>query len=379
MTRSALDAGGNRAARAVRYAVVGLGYIAQGAVLPAFAHARKNSRLTALISDDPTKLRQLGAKYGIGNVFSYDQYDQALESGEFDAIYIALPNSMHAEYAVRAARAGIHVLCEKPMATTVAECRSMIAAARESGVKLMIAYRLHFDAANLEAIRIGQSGKLGEARFISSAFTMNVRAGDIRLSAKLGGGPLWDLGVYCINAARYLFRAEPIEARAIEVTGEDARFREVPESVCATLRFPDDRFSTFICSFNAADISTYRIVGTRGQLILDPAYDYSVGLKHHLKIGDKKSEKAFGKRDQFAPELIRFSDCVLGRGTISPTGEEGIADVRVMLAIEKAARTGRAVRIEPEAPPKRPSRSQRMHKPPVARRELVHATPPSKE
>src|SRR5439155_702013 len=148
---------------AVRYAVVGLGHIAQVAVLPAFAHAARNSRLTALVSDDPQKRRIMAKKYRVDQTYSYDQYDACLE--QVDAVYIALPNSMHAEYTIRAARAGVHVLCEKPMAVTVDECRRMIKACRDHRVKLMIAYRLHFEQINLRAVDLVRRGRIGEPKF----------------------------------------------------------------------------------------------------------------------------------------------------------------------------------------------------------------------
>src|SRR3954471_7628084 len=148
----------------VRYAVVGLGYFAQAAVLPAFAHASDNSELVALVSGDVEKREQLGRKYGVPATYSYEAFDDCLKNPEVDAIYIALPNSMHAEYATRAARAGIHVLCEKPMALNERECGKMIREAARAGIKLMVGYRLHFEKANLEAIRQIQAGAIGQVR-----------------------------------------------------------------------------------------------------------------------------------------------------------------------------------------------------------------------
>src|SRR5215510_3249857 len=159
----------------VKYAVVGLGHIAQVAVLPAFAHARRNSRLAALVSNDSAKLKSLSKKYRAGAIFSYDDYDACLE--QVDAVYIALPNSMHAEYAIRAANAGVHVLCEKPMAVTTEECEQMIDACRLNGVKLMIAYRLHFEQVNLEGVDLVRRGRIGQPRFFNSSFSMTVRDG----------------------------------------------------------------------------------------------------------------------------------------------------------------------------------------------------------
>ena len=164
--------GSKRGRRKIGYAVAGLGHIAQTAVLPAFAHA-KNSRLVALLSDDEEKREKLSRKYRC-DAYSYDQYDECLRRDDVDAVYIALPNTLHAEYTVRAAQAGAHVLCEKPMATSEADCRRMITACDDAGVRLMIAYRLHFEPANLEAVKLITSGRLGEARFFGSDFSYQV-------------------------------------------------------------------------------------------------------------------------------------------------------------------------------------------------------------
>jgi glucose-fructose oxidoreductase len=229
----------------IRYAVVGLGHIAQVAVLPAFGNARRNSRLAALVSGDPVKLDALGKKYGVDRLYTYEQYDECLKSGEVDAVYIALPNSLHCEYAVRAARAGLHVLCEKPLAVTEEECERMARAASEAGVKLMTAYRLHFERANLEAVEIVRSGRIGEPRLFNSTFGTPVVPGNIRVKRALGGGVLYDIGIYCINAARSLFRDEPVEVSAVTAGTLD----EVEESVSAVLRFPNERLATFTASF----------------------------------------------------------------------------------------------------------------------------------
>ena len=159
----------------IRYAVVGLGYIAQAAVLPAFVHARSNSQLVALVSDDDVKLKRLSKKYGVSHTYSYASYEECLQSGDVDAVYIALPNTLHREYTEKAAEAGIHVLCEKPMATSEDDCVAMISACDANRVKLMIAYRLHFEEANLSTIELLESGKLGEPRIFNSTFTQQVK------------------------------------------------------------------------------------------------------------------------------------------------------------------------------------------------------------
>jgi predicted dehydrogenase len=353
----------------VRYAIVGLGHIAQVAVLPAFAHARRNSRLAALVSDDRTKLAALSKKYGVERTFRYGDYDACL--AEVDAVYIALPNSMHAEYTIRAARAGVHVLCEKPMAVTVDECQRMIDACREHRVKLMIAYRLHFEEINLKVVDLVRSGRIGEPRFFNSSFAMTVRAGDIRTRKAMGGGTLYDIGVYCINAARYLFRAEPIEVVALSVTSGAAKLKEVDETTGALLRFDDGRVAAFVTSFNAADVASYRIVGTKGQVHVSPAYEYAEGLACEITIGGKTTRKQIGKRDQFAPELLYFSDCVRRNREPEPSGEEGLQDVRIVQALYESAEIGRPVALPPFARTKRPSGRQRITRPGVDKPDLV--------
>jgi predicted dehydrogenase len=359
----------------IRYAVVGLGYIAQSAVLPAFAHARKNSELVALVSDSRHKLRKLGEEYDVGLQFTYDEYDELCASGAIDAVYVALPNNMHREYTERAARHGVHVLCEKPMAVTAEECRAMIDAAQSNGIKLMIAYRLHFEPANLEAALIAQGKTLGDIRIFNSLFTMQVKAGDIRLKRALGGGTLYDIGIYCINAARTIFRAEPIEVFAMAASNREARFSEVDEMVAATLRYPGDRLATFTTSFGASDTSRYEFVGTKGHLALDPAYEIGSTLVHHETIDGRTRKRRFVKRDQFAPELEYFSECILTDREPEPSALEGLADVQIIQALLTATKTRRPTRlhIRSDAPP---TRSQALYKLPVRRQKLVGTTAP---
>lgn len=370
--------GNKKSSEVVRYAVVGLGYISQDAILPAFSHAKQNSQLCALVTEDPVKARRLSRKYDVPHCYSYEEYDRCLKRGEIDAVYIALPNSMHQAYAVAAANAGVHVLCEKPMAMDETECQSMISAAEENGVKLMIAYRLHFERANLNAIKAIRSGRIGKPRIFSSVFTQQVPAGNIRLNKDLGGGPLGDVGVYCINASRYLFQAEPEEVFAFEATSDDERFREVEESVTVVLRFPDACLATFTCSFGASGVSEFQIVGTKGNLRADPAYEYSEGLKLKVTVEGASRDSIFPKSDQFAPELIYFSDCVLNNREPEPSGKEGLADVRVIHAITESIRTKKPVRVKPTEVESRPSPEQEIHRPPVPKALMVHAQSPSR-
>jgi predicted dehydrogenase len=365
-----------RDAGKVRYAVIGLGYIAQNAVLPAFQAAR-NSELTALISDDPVKLRELARRYGVHHTFTYDEFDEALASGTFDALYIALPNHLHHRVAVAAANAGKHVLVEKPMAMSEAECEDMIEAARDNDVRLMVAYRLHFEKANLQAIETVKSGTIGEPRTFSSLFAMQVKAGDIRLRDETGGGTLWDIGIYCINAARYLFQDEPVEVLAGSVNSGQARFAEVDEMTSAILVFPDERIATFTTSFGAGDIATYTVLGTKGNLRVENAYEYAEPIRHVLTVEDRKTEKKFVKRDQFAPELIYFSNCVRERREPEPSGMEGLIDVAIIRALYRSAQTLRPVAYRGPVRQRRPSEEQQIFRPAADRRpELIHTRTP---
>ena len=365
--------------RKIKYAVVGLGHLAQVAVLPAFEHA-VNSELVALVSEDPKKQARLSQEYGVQRVYSYDQYEKCL-ADNVDAVYIVLPNHLHREFTVRAADAGVHVLCEKPMAVTVEDCRAMIDAMRKNKRKLMIAYRLHFEKGNLEAIATGRRRKLGHLRFFSSDFAQQVVNDNVRLTepVKRGGGPIYDMGVYCINAARYLFGAEPTEVLATSASADDSRFRKAEEMTTVIMRFPDERLATSTASFGAADISRYTLVGTKGTLTADPAYEYAEAINLEVKVGGKSRKRKFPKRDQFAAELSYFSECILKDKEPEPSGTEGMADVRIVEAIYESDRSGKIVRLARFTKKSRPSLAQEIHRPPHGKPETIDVKSPSGE
>ena len=360
----------------IRYAVVGLGHIAQVAVLPGFKNA-KNSLLTGLVSSSAEKLRKLAKRYDVENTWSYDEYDDCLHSGQVDAVYIALPNDMHREFAIRAARAGIHILSEKPLAVTARDCQVMINEAEKNRVKLMTAYRLHNEETNLRAIEIVSSGKIGEPKYFNSCFSFEVTGPDnIRLKKKRGGGTLYDIGVYCLNAARYIFQAEPIEVFAASANSGKKLFREIDESTSVVLRFPDERLATFTTSFGAGDADYYEAVGTKGSLRVEPAFEYVGELAFKLKVGEKEEEKKFARRDQFGAEITYFSDCILKGREPEPNGVEGLIDVQIVEAMYKSAKSGRPVKL-PKFPRKpRPTLRQQIKLPPVKKPEVIKAESP---
>ncbi len=358
----------------VRYAVVGQGYIAQAAVLPAFQNARKNSRLVALVSGDAKKRRVLARRYGV-KAYSYDDYDALVGSGEVDAVYLAVPNAQHEDFTVRAARRGVHVLCEKPLAVDERDCRRMIQVCRQSGVRLMTAYRLHFEKATLEALRRVRSGEIGEPKLFVSSFTMPVEEGNYRLGGPdVGGGAFYDIGIYCINAARHLFGAEPTEVFATTVGGGAHR---AEDSGSAILRFPGGRLATFTVSFGSDKTSEYRVVGTTGSLRVEPGYAHAAGLELFLETVTGHRHLRYRQRDQFAPELVHFSDCIQRGKEPEPAGDEGLADVRVIRALYASAARGRPVKLAGRKPAHRPSRRQELTRPPLRKRKLVRAAPPA--
>jgi glucose-fructose oxidoreductase len=357
----------------VRYAVLGQGSISQAAILSAFALARRNSELAALVSDDEEKLRVLGRRYGVRSLHTYDQFDELLASGEVDAVYIALPNHLHLPFAVAAARAGIHVLCEKPLAATEEDCAEIVTEAERNRVKLMTAYRVHFERANLEAIQVAKSGRLGSLRSFSSLISMQVAEGNSRLQAEYGGGPLYDIGIDCINAARYLFRDEPVEVYATSVNSGDPRFREVEEMTAAVLRFPRERLATFTCSFGAAPESMYELVGTKGTLRLEHACTFEGRIRRRMTVGGRTSLRSYAARDAFAPELVYFSECIKKGRDPERSGWEGWADVRVVSALLRSASIGRPVFLEAFTKRRRPDLSQEISRRPVREPELVIA------
>lgn len=354
------------AKRKVRFAVIGLGYFAQRAILPAFRHARKTAELTAFVSSDPKKLRKLAKRYGVGHTVDYDALDELCRTDVIDAVYIATPNHTHRALVERVAPHGIHVLVEKPMAVTEEDCEAMIRACADNRCKLMVAYRLHFESANLSAIELVSKGKIGEPRFMTSTFSFQVASPNIRVNPReQGGGPLYDIGAYCINAARYIFRDEPTEVVALSARGDDERFANVDEQVSAILRFPGERLAQFTVGFGAESTGFYEIVGTKGTLRVDPAYEYRGSLGLELTVGDKQPKrKKFKAGDQIGPEIEYFSECILDGRDPEPSGLEGLADVRVIRALYRSIDERRPVALGALDKSERPGKQQERSAPP---------------
>jgi predicted dehydrogenase len=371
---------GMESERKIRYAIVGLGDIAQEDMMPGVDHTG-NSEITALITSDPVKANELGKKYGVEAVFSYEQFPEALTSGTFDAIYLATPNWRHAEFIVPALKAGIHVLTEKPLEVSTKKCKEILDTEAASGAKLMVAYRLHFEPATLDTIDNIRSGLLGEVHLFASTFSQLVDPDNHRVKNGELAGPVFDMGPYPVNAARYIFEGEPTEVvSAVGTKHPQSGFpQNFYDTVAVTLRFPENRLAQFNLSYFGNPSNSLIAVGTEGIVELDPAYTFGKGLQQIVTIGDKKEEHSFKNTDHFGGELKYFSDCILNDETPEPNGEEGFADVRVLEGIIAALESGQSETLAPFARSRRiDTERQKVSLGAVSTPELVHAGNPGR-
>lgn len=334
------------------WAIVGLGKFATQQLIPSFAEC-KSSKLVALVSGDRTKAEGIAQKYGVNpkNIYNYQNYDTIRDNPEVDIIYIVLPNGMHAEYTIRGAQAGKHIMCEKPMANTVEDCQAMIDACNKANRKLMIAYRAQYEPYNLAAIEIARQKKeLGQLKAIVADHGRNLdpsdKADQWRMDKKLaGGGSLMDIGIYSLQAARYITGEEPVEISAMMYsTPGDPRFKEVEENVNFVLRFPSGVLANCTSSYGYASVKRYQVFGEKGWLELDPATDY---YKHRLVVGREQTreEMKLQEKNQFALEIDHLSECVMQNKQPKTPGAEGLQDVKLMQLIYEAAQTGKTIKV----------------------------------
>ncbi len=335
------------ALKQIGYAVVGLGAIAEGSVLPAFAHSR-HARLVSLVSRNKRKALRLGQKF---NAVAYgcDQYEECLANPQVTAVYIATPPGEHAPYAIAAARAGKHVLCEKPLAATVQQSRLMVQAHRRSGTFLMTAYRKHLEPACLHLKRVIANGDLGRIDVIHTAFSELYQPGrspawlvDPKLA---GGGPLMDLGIYGVNTVRWLIDQDPVRVSASAWRNDRTRFRNVEEGIQFRLQFPSGISVQASTTYSASLSSFIWIQGTQGWLLLAPAFPFDEERRLTGKVAGQWIERCFGVTDEFATELDAFAMAILRRKSPQPDGVQGHRDMLILHAIYQAARSGRSVAI----------------------------------
>jgi predicted dehydrogenase len=327
----------------VGFAAVGLGSISD--IFMRACADSQTAKITALVTGHPAeKGSKYAAMYGIpkNSIYTYEQYERLADNKEVDAVYIGLPNSMHCEYTVRAARIGKHVLCEKPMAISSAECRTMIQECRAANVKLMIAYRVHYDPTWQQAMEIVRSGGIGDIQSFQGGFFNQQRAGAWRLSRKLGGGgSLLDVGIYPLNAIRHLTREEPTSFTAVVSTRDfSGRFAEVEQSVEWTMKLPSGIIASCGCSYGQTGPSFLTVDGDKGYLQLQPAFLYDgVHLLGRVN-GQEIDVLGAGKAPfQFTLEAEHFADCIRHNHRPESPGEEGLKDILAIEAIYRAAGT----------------------------------------
>jgi predicted dehydrogenase len=330
--------------RKLGFALAGLGSLSTHQIAPALQKT-EFCRLAGIITGTPAKAEKWKAQYNIPdkNIFSYDTMEKMADNPDIDVVYVVTPNALHAEHTIKAAKAGKHVLCEKPMEVSSEKCRQMIDACQNAGRQLAIGYRLHFEPNNLECVRLAREKVFGDVKLIQADF--GFRIGDPnqwRLNRALaGGGPLMDVGIYALQATRYLTGAEPALVTAVETTTDAVKFRDVEESIAWQMKFPGGVIASCNSTYNFSGMDRYKVFAENGWFELAPAYDYD-GIRGRRGDGE---EIRLPSIDQFAAEMDDFAQCILNHQPTKVPGEEGLRDVKIMMAIYEAARTGKTVSL----------------------------------
>jgi predicted dehydrogenase len=332
-------------AKEIGYAVMGLGSLARTSILPAFARATHNSRLVAVLSRDRAKAEAVATQFR-ATAYRLDEFRQCLQRDDVNALYIALPTVLHSDYTVEAARAGVHVLCEPPMAIVADECRRMIRTCQTNRTKFMLAYRFHFRPASLKALELVRAGVIGSPKTMSGNYTMRIDdPASPCLQRRMGGGTVYHLGVRCINAARSLLGPEPAQVMAMSARTKSRFGGDVDEGTIALIRFPDDRLAHFHTSFGEAGTADLTVFGEEGVIRVSDAYESTGGMTLRIHRGGEPEELAFETVDAFAATIDHFSNCILHDRPPEPSGVEGLEDVRLIEAIYRSGRDGRPVTL----------------------------------
>lgn len=323
-------------------ALVGLGGYASGQLAPSLLKT-EHCYLAGIVTGTPAKAAAWKEKYNIPekNIYNYENFDSIKDNPDIDIVYVVLPNNMHAEYSIRAAQAGKHVTCEKPMAITVDDCDRMIAACKKAGKKLSIGYRLHFDPYNLEMSRLGTKKVFGEIKKLSAGFGFNAQKGIWRLDKKMaGGGPLMDLGIYCLQGVCYTSGLEPVAVTAQSAPISDKeKFIDIEETLSFQMEMPNGLIAE--CKTSYTDSMNYlKAEAAEGFFELQPAFNYG-GLKGKTSKGVIE----FQPMSQQAKQMDEFALSIKNnRPTIVP-GEMGRRDVKILTAIYEAMHTGKRVLV----------------------------------
>jgi predicted dehydrogenase len=323
-------------------ALVGLGQYATGQLAPALEQT-SDCYLAGIVTGSAEKAEKWKKQYGIPdkNIYNYGNFDAIKDNPDIDIVYVVLPNSMHAEYVLRAAAAGKHVICEKPMALSVDDCDRMIDACKNAGKMLSIGYRLHFEPYNMEMARLGQQQLFGPVKKISAGFGFVSEAGIWRLDKKIaGGGPLQDLGIYCVQAACYTLGMDPVAVTAQEGVKHDLeKFKTVEESLTWQLEFPNGIIAECRSSYNE-EYNMLRVDAANGWFELSPAYEYG-GLKGKTSAGKMDLPEI----NQQAKQMDDFAQAIKQNRPSPVPGEMGRRDVKIIQAIYKAMKSGERVSL----------------------------------
>lgn len=323
-------------------ALVGLGSYATHQLAPALQKAG-NCYLAGIVTGTPEKAEKWKKQYNIpeSNIYNYQNFDRIADNKAIDVVYVVLPNSMHHEFTIRAAKAGKHVICEKPMAVSVKEGREMIDACKAAGVRLFIGYRLHSEPFTQEAMRFRTRPDVGKVKVVASE--MGFRIGDPaqwRLRKALaGGGAMMDVGIYAIQGARYSIGEEPVAVTAQEYKTDPVKFGEVDETIVWQMEFPGGAVSSSITSY-ACHVERLFISAEGGWLELRPAFGYGP-----IKGRTNKGELNLPTVHHQTAQMEDFSKCILENCKSDADGEEGLKDMIVIEAIYEAVRTGKRVKI----------------------------------
>ncbi|MGZ3765585.1 MAG: Gfo/Idh/MocA family protein [Mucilaginibacter sp.] len=329
-------------AKKLGVALVGLGYYSYGQLGPALLHTQ-NCHLAGIVTGHPDKAAAWSKKYNIPqkNIYNYETFDQIKDNPDIDIIYIVLPVSMHKEYTIRAAQAGKHVICEKPMALNAKECAEMIVACKKADRLLSIGYRLHFEPHTLEIMRLGQKQVYGKVKSIDTGngFTYRGDPNAWRLKkAMAGGGGLMDMGIYSIQGTRYTLGQEPIAVKATQEKTRPDFFKEVDETIFWELEFPGGFVATGKSSYNH-DWSYLHVEAEHGKFGLGPAYGYD-GIDGYTP----KGQMPFPQIVQQAAQMDDFANCVHQNKQSRVPGEEGLKDMKVVDAIYRSLDSGKQER-----------------------------------
>jgi predicted dehydrogenase len=327
--------------RKLGVALVGLGTYSSEELGPALKET-KHCYLAGIVSGSKDKKEKWKNEYGLSdkNIYDYTNFDSIKDNEDIDIVYVVLPNSMHAEYVIKAARAGKHVICEKPMAVTVDECDEMIRACSDAGVLLSIGYRLHFEPYNIAMSKLGRGKKFGQVKKINAAHGLRSAQG-WRLDKEMaGGGPVMDVGIYCVNAGRYITGLEPLTVQAQQGPKKDReKFKNVEESMTWQMEYPDGTIAECSCSYSEYQ-NHLRVDAEKGWFELGPAYSYE-GLKGKTSNGKLELPDI----NQQAAQMDDFACAILDNRPTPVPGEMGRQDVKILQAIYKSMQTGQKVKF----------------------------------